>query len=73
MNLDLGNFTLSSSTGIWDYRHREHTNYGYTSWGVVTSKQGESDKAFTQELRIASNFDGPINFMAGIFIEDAER
>ena len=73
MNLDLGNFTLSSSTGIWDYRHREHTNYGYTSWGVVTSKQGESGKAFTQELRIASNFDGPINFMAGIFIEDAER
>ncbi|MDH3640785.1 MAG: TonB-dependent receptor [Gammaproteobacteria bacterium] len=73
MNWDIGDYTLSSSTGYWDYRHREFTNYDYTSWGIVTSKQGEEGEAFTQELRLASNFDGPINFTIGGFFEDAER
>ncbi len=39
----------------------------------MASKQGESGKAFTQELRLTSNFDGPLNFTVGGFIEDAER
>ncbi len=73
MNWELGDFTLTSLTGLWDYRHREYTNYGYTSWAVVVSKQGESGEAFTQELRLASNFTGPLNFTLGAFIEDAER
>ena len=73
MNMDLGNFTLSSATGLWDYRHREFTNYGYTSWAVVVSKQGESGEALTQELRLASNLDGPVNFTLGGFYENAER
>ena len=73
MNLDLDNFTLTSVTGLWDYRHREFTNYGYTSWAVVVSKQGESGEAFTQELRLASSFDGPVNFTVGGFYEKTER
>ncbi len=73
MNLELGDFTLSSATGLWDYRHREYTNYGYTSWGVVVSKQGESGDAFTQELRLASNLNGPVNFTVGGFYEKTER
>ena len=73
MNLELDSFTLSSTTGYWDYRHREYTNYGYTSWGIVASKQGESGEAFTQEVRLASRFDGPVNLMVGAFYENGER
>ena len=73
MNWELGDFTLSSSSGYWDYRHREYTNYGYTSWGIVASKQGESGEAFTTEVRLTSNFDGPVNFTAGAFYEELER
>ena len=73
MNWDLGDYTLTSSSGYWDYRHREYTNYGYTSWGIVASKQGESGEAFTTEIRLTSNFDGPVNFTAGAFYEDLER
>ncbi|MCY4563664.1 MAG: TonB-dependent receptor, partial [Gammaproteobacteria bacterium] len=73
MNLDLGNFTLTSVSGLWDYRHREYTNYGYTSWAIVVSKQGESGEAFTQELRLSSNLDGPVNFTLGGFYEKTER
>ena len=73
LNLDLDDFLLTSVTGLWDYRHREFTNYGYTSWAVVVSKQGESGEAFTQELRLASTLDGPVNFTVGGFYEKTER
>jgi outer membrane receptor protein involved in Fe transport len=73
MNWEVGDFTLTSVTGYWDYRHREYTNYDYVSSGVVVSKQGESGEAFTQEVRLASSFDGPLNFTVGAFYENAER
>ncbi|MEQ8483775.1 MAG: TonB-dependent receptor [Pseudomonadales bacterium] len=73
LNWDLGDFSLTSVTGHWDYRHREYTNYDYTSYAVVISKQGESGKSWTQELRLQSSFDGPLNFMLGGFYEDMER
>jgi outer membrane receptor protein involved in Fe transport len=73
MNWEIGDFTLTSVTGHWKYRHREYTNYDYTSWAIVVSKQGESGKSWTEELRLQSNFDGPLNFMVGGFYEDSER
>lgn len=73
MNLELGDFTLTSLTGYWDYRHRELTNYDYTSYAIVVSKQGESGDSWTQEFRLQSDFDGPINFMVGGFYEDTFR
>jgi len=73
MNWTVGDFTLTSVSGYWDYRHREYTNYDYTSYAVVVSKQGESGDSFTQELRLRSNFDGPVNFMLGAFYEDMQR
>ncbi len=74
LNWDLtDNLTLTSVTGYWDYRHREYTNYDYTSYAVVVSKQGESGESWSQELRLQSNFDGPVNFMIGAFYEDMER
>jgi iron complex outermembrane receptor protein len=73
LNWDIGDLTLTSVTGHWDYRHREYTNYDYTSYGIVISKQGESGESWTQELRLQSNFDGPLNFMLGAFYEDMER
>jgi iron complex outermembrane recepter protein len=69
----LGDYTLTSLTGHWDYRHREYTNYDYTSYGIVISKQGESGESLTQELRLESNFEGPFNFMLGAFYEDMQR
>jgi len=73
VNWDIGDFTLTSVTGHWDYRHREYTNYDYTSYAVVVSRQGESGESLTQEIRLSSNFDGPVNFMVGGFYEDMER
>lgn len=73
LNWDFGDYSLTSLTGYWDYKHREYTNYDYTSFAVVISEQGESGESLTQELRLSSNFDGPFNFTVGAFFEDMER
>lgn len=63
---------LTSVSGYWDYKQREFTQYDYT-YGVVASKQGEGGHSFTTELRLRSDFDGPVNFMIGAFYEDMFR
>ncbi len=73
MNYDAGNLLFTSVSGIWRYNHREYTNFDYTSYAVVVSKQGETGKSFSQEFRVQSQFDGPVNFMAGAYYEDMER
>ena len=73
MNYDAGDWLFTSVSGIWRYHHREYTNYDYTSFAVVVSKQGETGKSFSQEFRVQSQFDGPVNFMAGAYYEDMER
>jgi outer membrane receptor protein involved in Fe transport len=35
LNWDLGKYQITSLTGVWDYTHREYTNYDYTSFAVV--------------------------------------
>lgn len=70
---ELENYTFTSLSSYWDYKHREYTNYDYTSWAVVISEQGESGDAFTQEFRLQSNYDGDFNFMVGAFYEDLYR
>ena len=74
MNWDLGNYTITSVTGYWDYESDEQTDYAITSWATTgLARQGESGESFTQELRVASNFDGDFNFTVGAFFEDSER
>ncbi|HEY5624292.1 MAG TPA: TonB-dependent receptor [Gammaproteobacteria bacterium] len=78
VNLNLeysfGNFQLSSVTN-----YQKNTN----KWGLAgdfqnidTSIFATEDsvwKAFSEELRITSDLDGPMNFMAGIFYQKTER
>jgi outer membrane receptor protein involved in Fe transport len=73
MNYTFGDLTFTSLSGFWRYKHREYTNYDWTSYAVVVSQQGESGESFTQELRVQSSFDSPFNFMLGAFWEDMER
>lgn len=70
---ELDDYIITSNSSYWDYKHREYTNYDYTSWAVVVSEQGESGDAFHQEFRLQSNYDGDFNFMVGVFYEDLYR
>lgn len=65
-----GALTFTSITA-----YRELTNYldqdvDFTSARIVTETRDQSVDTFTQELRVASDFDGPINFLLGGFYFD---
>ena len=62
-----------SVTSITSYRELENfflSDIDYTSAGIATETRDQAVETFTQELRIASDFDGPINFLLGGFYFD---
>lgn len=73
LSWDLGDIVLTSLSGYWDYDQDEYTNYDYTSFAVVSSLQGEFGDSFTTEFRAQTEYEGPVNFMLGVFYEDMSR
>ncbi len=62
-----------SVTSITSYRELENfflSDIDYTSADIATETRDQSVQTFTQEIRIASDFDGPFNFLLGGFYFD---
>ncbi len=64
---EFGPMTLTSITAYRDTRIRANQDVDFTSAAIATGANiGQADiETFTQELRIASDFDGPLNFLVG--------
>ena len=72
LEYDLGWASLSSSTGL--LKQDSSSSQDESSFGGFNSVQlvtAESE-SFTQELRLASQLDGPVQFVAGVYYEDIE-
>jgi outer membrane receptor protein involved in Fe transport len=67
----VGDWGLTSVTGWSDYTLDDQTGY-VAAQGNITAKQRESNRAFSQELRALSDFDGPLNFLVGINYQAAD-
>ncbi|MBV1690525.1 TonB-dependent receptor [Novosphingobium sp. G106] len=61
---------LTSVTGYYRITEDLTSNGGYGPYSNNVFAVGFSSDQVTQELRLASSFDGPINFLAGGFYED---
>ena len=62
-----------SITSITSYRELDNfflTDIDFTSADVATETRDQKVETFTQEFRIASDFDGPFNFLLGGFYFD---
>ncbi len=62
-----------SVTSITSYRKLDNaflSDIDYSSADIAFERRDQEVKTFTQELRIASDFDGPINFLLGGFYFD---
>ncbi|QIQ87630.1 TonB-dependent receptor [Erythrobacter sp.] len=78
MNWDITeNLTLTSTTGYLNLDAVDFDNYSYggllgpgVPGGVGTSDPVNQLEQWTQELRLASDFEGAFNFMLGVFYED---
>lgn len=66
--------TLSSVSGYYDISNLGLASISFsTDPGVIIPVQDYTFDQFTQELRLKSEFSGPVNFVAGVFYEQKEN
>ena len=66
------NYTLTSITGWVDLEHWELDDYSYGA-GVFGGLHNNLYESLSQEFRLGSNYDGPVNFQAGLFWQEIEQ
>jgi iron complex outermembrane receptor protein len=66
------NYTLTSVTGWVDLEHWELDDYSYGA-GVFGGLHNNLYESLSQEFRLGSNYDGPVNFQAGLFWQEIEQ
>ena len=69
-DLDLGALGITSITAYRELRNFVDQDVDFTSADIVSETRDQRVDTFTQELRIASDFDGPLNFLLGGFYFD---
>ncbi len=67
---NVGNLTVTSITAYRELENFQNQDVDFTSAEIVSEIRNQKVDTFTQELRIASDFDGPINFLLGGFYFD---
>lgn len=73
MEWDLNeNLSLTSVTGYVDLVHWELDDYSYGA-GVFGGLHHNHYESLSQEIRLASHFDGAVNFQAGLYWQDIEQ
>ena len=73
LNWDLSDkYTITSVTGYVDLWHAELDDYSYGA-GVFGGLHHNRYESTSQEFRIASSFDGAVNFQGGLFWQDIEQ
>ena len=65
-------WSLTSITAFTDLDHIEFDVYDYNA-GVFGGTHRNGYESFSEEFRLASNFDGPLNFLAGFYYQDVEQ
>ncbi len=74
LNYDVSdNIKLTSVTGYTKLRGTNLGFYDLLSFASVASFQIEQTRTWSQEVRVVSDYDGPLNFVFGGFYENAKR
>lgn len=75
LNMDwtFGDFTLYSVTGWREQEsHLPSTYTGEIFQTLFDATRDDERETFQQEIRLASNFDGPINFVTGLYYQEED-
>ncbi|MGY0650864.1 TonB-dependent receptor [Luteimonas sp. A537] len=73
LNKDFARHTLVSTTGLYSQEITGSNNADYTEYSLLWSSQQEDYDLFTQEFRLSSDFDSPINYQVGLYYEKSTR
>lgn len=69
-DLEFGALTLTSITAYRELTNVSNQDVDFTSADIVNEFRDQSVNTFTQEFRLTSDFDGPLNFLLGAFYFD---
>ncbi|GAA0470188.1 TonB-dependent receptor [Parasphingorhabdus litoris] len=67
---DTGPISVTSITSYRELKNFFLSDIDYTSASLATETRDQDVETFTQEIRITSDFDGPINFLLGGYYFD---
>lgn len=68
---EMGSLSLTSITAYRESRAKTNADSDFTSADLIGANRGDVDiTTKTQELRLASDFDGPFNFLLGAYYFD---
>nr|WP_298929316.1 TonB-dependent receptor [uncultured Erythrobacter sp.] len=70
MDYQAGAISITSITAYRELKNFFLSDIDYSSASIATETRDQDVSTFTQELRIASDFDGPINFLLGGYYFD---
>ncbi len=66
-NWDLGFGTLTSITGYRSFKDRVFSDYDASALTFFQALRDQKHWQFSEELRLASNGDGPLNYVVGVY------
>lgn len=73
LDKNLGALDLVSTTGYYDQTRKGLSVSDWSTYASIWATDRHTYKLWTQELRLSSDFEGPVNFMAGAYYEDYQR
>lgn len=64
---------LTSVTGYYKYKEDAWGVFDYTTLGIASGRNIDSQRSISEELRLQSSFSTPLNFTIGLFYGDDKR
>jgi len=64
---------LTSTTGYYDQKTQQLNGFDWTPYSSIWAVTRDTFRLWTQELRLNTDFDGPLNFMIGGYYEHFQR
>jgi outer membrane receptor protein involved in Fe transport len=71
-NYEMDNLKLTSVTGYLKINNKVSDNFDGTSFYQLGAAEHEDYKSFSQELRLVTSFDGPLNMVVGAYYQDTD-
>lgn len=73
LTYDMGNVTLTSVNNYNHNRSRTNADYAQEGNGGIWVPIDSRWRAFSNETRLLTNFDGPVNLLAGFYYQSSKR
>lgn len=73
MNYAFNDLVLTSVTGFYKTNSNYFGNFDATSFNIIGASEHENYRSISQEIRLLSQFDAPVNFLLGGYFQDTHQ